>query len=130
MASLQSDPIALAELRLRWLERRQTVLAQNVANADTPRFVARDLSPFSAALAKSQVLAATDPRHVRGADSVGDMRAVRERRGADVAPNGNSVSLEDQALRIADTDQAHALAMNLHRRWLSLVRSTLSSRGV
>jgi flagellar basal-body rod protein FlgB len=130
MASLPTDPVALAELRLRWLERRQTVLAQNVANADTPQFVARDLSPFGAALAKSQVLAVTDPRHVRGADSVGDMRAVREHRSADVAPNGNSVSLEDQALRIADTDQAHALAMNLHRRWLSLVRSTLSSRGV
>jgi flagellar basal-body rod protein FlgB len=60
---------------------------------------------------------------------VGDARALRERRSQDVAPNGNAVSLDEQAIRIADTDQAHALAMALHRRWVTLVRSTLSSRG-
>ena len=130
MVRSASDPIALAELRLRWLERRQTVLAQNVANADTPGYVARDLSPFGAALASSQVLAVTDPRHTRGTGAVGDARALRERRSQDVAPNGNAVSLDEQAVRIADTDQAHALAMALHRRWITLVRSTLSSRGV
>ena len=129
MVSAAADPIALAELRLRWLERRQTVLAQNVANADTPGYVARDVSPFGAALASSQVLAVTDPRHVRGSGAVGDARAVRERRSQDVAPNGNAVSLDEQAIRIAETDQAHALAMALHRRWVTLVRSTLSSRG-
>jgi flagellar basal-body rod protein FlgB len=129
MVSLVADPIALAELRLRWLERRQTVLAQNVANADTPGYVARDVSPFGATLASSQVLAMTDPRHVRGVGAVGDARALRERRSQDIAPNGNTVSLDEQAIRIADTDQAHALAMTLHRRWISLVRSTLSSRG-
>lgn len=129
MVSPAADPIALAELRLRWLERRQTVLAQNVANADTPGYVARDLSPFGAALASSQVLAVTDPRHVRGSGAVGDARALRERRSQDVAPNGNAVSLDEQAIRIADTDQAHALAMTLHRRWISLIRSTLSARG-
>jgi flagellar basal-body rod protein FlgB len=129
MFSPAADPIALAELRLRWLERRQTVLAQNVANADTPGYVARDLSPFGVALASSQVLALTDPRHVRGSGAVGDARALRERRSQDVAPNGNAVSLDEQAIRIAETDQAHALAMALHRRWITLVRSTLSARG-
>lgn len=129
MFSPAADPIALAELRLRWLERRQTVLAQNVANADTPGYFARDLSPFGAALASSQVLALTDPRHVRGSGDVGDARALRERRSQDVAPNGNAVSLDEQAMRIAETDQAHALAMALHRRWITLVRSTLSARG-
>lgn len=130
MVSLPADPVALSELRLRWLERRQATLAQNVANADTPGFVARDVAPFGAVLAGSQGLTVTDPRHLRGAGGVGDARVVRERRSGDVAPNGNAVSLEDQAIRIADTDQAHALAMTLHRRWISLVRSTLSSRGV
>jgi len=124
-----SDPIGLAELRLRWLERRQTVLAQNVANADTPGYVARDVSPFGAALASSQLMAVTDPRHARGTGAVGEARALRDRRSQDVAPNGNAVSLDDQAMRIAETDQAHALAMTLHRRWISLIRSTLSMRG-
>jgi flagellar basal-body rod protein FlgB len=130
MVSPAADPIALAEIRLRWLERRQTVLAQNVANADTPGYAARDVTPFGSALAPFQVLTITDPRHVHGTGSVGEARALRERRSQDIAPNGNGVSLDEQAIRIADTDQAHALALNLHRRWISLVRSTLSSRGV
>lgn len=130
MVSPAADPISLAELRLRWLERRQTVLAQNVANADTPGYVARDVSPFGVALAASQAMSITDPLHLRGTGAVGEARPRRERRSNDIAPNGNSVSLDEQAMRIADTDQAHALALNLHRRWISLVRSTFSSRGV
>ena len=41
----------LAEQRLAWLDRRQEVLAQNIANADTPGYAARDLPAFAKVLA-------------------------------------------------------------------------------
>ena len=44
---------------------------------------------------------------------------------AERTPNGNAVSLDEQAIRIAETDQAHALAMGLHRKYLGLFRMTL-----
>jgi flagellar basal-body rod protein FlgB len=42
-----------------------------------------------------------------------------------MAPNGNAVSLDREALRVAETDSAHALALGLHRRWLGLFRVAL-----
>lgn len=121
----RSGPVALAERRLHWLDSRQRVLAQNIANADTPGYVARDLSPFAAAVSRAAAAAEprrTDPRHLapRNAGLARPERAPMER-----APNGNAVSLEEQALRLAETDQAHALAMGLHRKYIGLFRATL-----
>ena len=48
----RSPTIALAERRIAWLEERQRVLAQNIANADTPGYQPRDLGDFSNVLAK------------------------------------------------------------------------------
>jgi flagellar basal-body rod protein FlgB len=124
-----SDPTALAEHRLRWLERRQRVLAQNIANADTPGFRPRDLRPFAETLGRAAAsgMARTDARHLAPAD--GGARAAPDRRLADRAPNGNAVALDEQALRVADTDTAHALATGLHRRYLGLFRVALGRQG-
>ena len=49
-----TDIFSLAERRMVWLDRRQATLAQNVANANTPGFRARDSAPFADALAQAQ----------------------------------------------------------------------------
>ena len=42
--SLSSMSIfAMAQSKMSWLGQRQTVLAQNIANADTPSYRAKDL---------------------------------------------------------------------------------------
>ncbi|MCX8135050.1 MAG: flagellar basal body protein [Roseococcus sp.] len=125
MDVLGTGPIALAERRLAWLDARQRLLAQNVANADTPGFRPRDLMPFAEVLARRRAapgLAVTDARHITPAGlASGEVAArIRER-----TPDGNAVSIEEQALRIAETDQAHALAMGLHRKYLGLFRTAL-----
>ena len=129
MDPTRSGPIALAESRLRWADRRQQVLAQNIANADTPGFRPADLRPFAQTLARASTsLARTDPRHLlpaRGADG----QAVQDRRAAERTPNGNAVALDEQALKVAETDAAHALAMGLHRRYLALFRTALGRQG-
>ena len=78
MDPTRTGPIALAETRLRWLDARQRVLAQNVANADTPGYRPSDMRPFAQALAGAQgVMAQTDPRHLA---PTRDARTQRERR--------------------------------------------------
>ncbi len=125
-----SDPMALAERRLGWLEQRQRVLAQNVANADTPGYRPRDLSAFGRALgAAAPDLARTAAAHLepRGSGAAG--RARPDRAAVEVSPDGNAVSLDREALKIAETDQAHALALALHRRYAAMFRTALG-RGV
>lgn len=120
------DPLALAERRLNWLDRRLSVLAQNVANADTPGFRPRDLTPFRREL-EGQLrlsLARTQPGHGAGSP-LAAVNARTERSAAEVAPDGNAVSLDREALRVAETDTAHQLAMAVHRSFMGMFRLTL-----
>lgn len=126
MDPTRGTAIDLAERRLAWLEARQRVLSQNIANADTPGYQPRDLRPFAALLAGRAAavpMAQTDPAHLRPAGA--DPRARIDRAAAERSRNGNAVALDEQALKVADTDTAHALATGLHRRYLGLFRTAL-----
>ncbi|WP_245185364.1 flagellar basal body rod protein FlgB [Falsiroseomonas frigidaquae] len=115
--------MALAERRLAWLEQRQQVLAQNIANADTPGYQPNDLAPFARTLESAAAsLTQTSPLHLAAA---GNNRAQRDRAAVESSPSGNGVSLDREALKIADTDQAHALALALHRRWAAMYKTAL-----
>ena len=119
----RSAPITLAERRLAWLDARQRVLAQNIAQADTPGYRPRDLTDFAALVGQQGTvgLARTDARHLEPSR---DPRGKVDGR-VEASPNGNAVSLDQEALKVADTDTAHALALVLHRRWLGLFRTAL-----
>ncbi|TCZ63648.1 flagellar basal body rod protein FlgB [Roseicella aquatilis] len=122
----RSAPLALAERRLAWLDARQRVLAQNIAHADTPGFRPRDLPDFAQQVLRQGgggvALARTDPQHVAPSR---DPRARVDRTARETEPSGNAVSLDREALKVADTDTAHALAVQLHRSWLGMFRTAL-----
>lgn len=130
MDPTQTGPLALAERRLHWLDARQRVLAQNMANADTPGYRPNDLRPFRETLARASgtALAVTNSQHIaspggRAPDARQDRRAIER------TPDGNAVSIEEQALKVAETDQAHALAITLHRRFMNMFRTALGRQG-
>ncbi len=128
---IAGDPLlGLAERRLGWLENRQRVLAQNIANADTPGFQPSDLRDFAAVLAGQGAgvgLARTDARHL--APNGGPPGARRDRLAHERTPDGNAVSLDQQAMKVAETDTAHALAINLYRRYAAMYRTALGRTG-
>ena len=126
MDVIGNSPISLAERRLAWLDTRQRLLSRNVANADTPGFRPSDAVPFRQLLERDRgnaALVTTDARHI-GPSGMAAF-AVPDRRVAERTPNGNAVSLDQEAVRIAETDQAHALAMGLHRKYLGMFRMAL-----
>jgi len=131
MDPTRTGPLVLAEMRMRWLEARQRVLAQNMANADTPGYRARDLRPFAEALAAARSAAGmvrTDARHLPPTREA-DPRVQRERRPPERSLDGNSVALDREALRIAETETAHALALTLYRRYIGMFRTALGRIG-
>jgi len=117
----------LAERRLAWVDQRQRVLAQNVANASTPGYKPRDLVPFSAALANTAgLLTRTDPGHLAG--SGGALQSRMSRPGAK-APNGNAVSMEAELGKVADTASSQELVTNLYHKYQGLFRTALGRNG-
>jgi flagellar basal-body rod protein FlgB len=118
---------ALAEKRLSWLDRRQALLADNVANADTPGWQPRDLAPFAKTLAKTAGigLATTRPGHLAGTFSSTLADDADAARPASRAPDGNAVSIEDQLMKVADTETSQEMVTNLYTKYLGLFRLAL-----
>jgi flagellar basal-body rod protein FlgB len=115
--------------RMSWLGERERVLAQNVANADTPGYVPQDLKQqsFRDLLGGSArpTLAATDAQHfARGARPTGDFVAGRTK-GAEKTPSGNRVSLEQEMMKVGETATEHRLVTSLYRRQLGMIRAAL-----
>lgn len=109
---------------------RQAVVAQNIANADTPGYAAREITPFAQLLEADQprfAMRATRPQHLNGAP---DSRApdIRERRGAGAAPNGNSVSLETEMVAAADIKRQHDRALAIYKSSLGILRAAVGRR--
>ena len=114
---------SLAAQRMKWLDQRQTVLAQNIANVDTPGYTPRDLSPFAATLADAAGLLRRDSaRQMPGAAP--DLLAGRARPDAR-APDGNAVSLDTQLKNIADTATDQQLVTTIYAKYLAMFQLTL-----
>lgn len=114
---------ALADRRLAWVSARQSVLAQNIANADTPGFRAKDLSPFGAALAQAALpLAATASGHLPGStESLGRVLTVT----GETSPDGNSVAIDRELVKVAEADSAHEAAIGVTKSYLSMFRTVI-----
>lgn len=114
----------LAEQRLAWVDRRQQVLARNVANANTPGYQTQDVSKFSGIV--HDALSATSPLHLRGTDSPARATAVKP---AERGIAGNGVSVEAQLGMIADTSTAQELTLNIYHSYQGMFRLALGRGG-
>jgi flagellar basal-body rod protein FlgB len=119
------DVFRLSHALARHAGARQAVVAQNMANADTPGFAARDIAPFSAYLEGPPGMRATRPGHLFAQDGALAFEA-RQERGAARDPNGNSVALETEMLRAVDVQRQHARALAIYRHGLTVLRTAIS----
>jgi flagellar basal-body rod protein FlgB len=103
---------------------RMAVIAENVANADTPGYKAKDMPAFADVYkAAGQDLRVTRPGHLTGgsqpAMSVPDIVRGHE------SPNGNSVSLEAEMVKSVEARQSHEMALAIYRATSDVVRASL-----
>ena len=125
MDPTQLNLLDTADRRLAWLDQRQAVLAQNIANASTPGWVPQDLPPFAASLAAETgtSLARTDSGHLPGtADDI--LTGVTPRPTAR-APDGNAVAIDQQLAAIADSQTAQELVLNIYKTYLGMFNTAL-----
>ncbi|MCH7487086.1 MAG: flagellar basal body rod protein FlgB [Proteobacteria bacterium] len=117
--------------RLAWLTRRQEVLAQNIANSDTPDYKPRDLKPFNfkellGRQARQVNMTMTDKSHLPGRlRRVSDFSTVVDRKPYETAPGGNAVILEEQMAKINLTAISHRLTTELYGKHLDMMKIAL-----
>ena len=106
---------------------RQAIIAQNVANADTPGYTARDLPAFKSIYMPADAAGsqrATRARHLNG--TVNGTAAITPIEVRDQAAlNGNQVSLETEMLKSAGAKRAHDRALAIYKSSLGILRSTI-----
>lgn len=126
----------MAHKKMRWLSQRQDVLAQNIANADTPDYRARDLSPldFDRTLAQQfhrlqmantsmgqnlQGTLPTDPR----------FRTPEERTVYEESITDNNVVLEEQLLKVQESQMEHQAAVRIVRKYQAMMKTAMGRPG-
>lgn len=105
---------------------RQALFAQNMANADTPGYAARDLPRFSEIIRDDPAafgLRATRATHLNGTNR--PLQAEIFERPAEKNPNGNSVSLETEMLHAADAQRQHDRALSIYKASLGVLRTAI-----
>jgi len=123
---------SMLRTRMQWHQERQRLLAENVANADTPKFMPRDLAPLQFERTGPQVaavtLARTSPAHVAGGTGGTAQFPLDRRFEFEARPSGNAVSLEDEMLKVASNAMDYQAATALYTRGLGLIKSALGKR--
>ena len=126
--------LSMLKTRMAWLNQRQDVLTQNVANADTPGYVAHDLKAldFSKELRQSSSLTqsasqmmVTDPRHIAIAPTSGGGFDNVEVHDSEANPNGNSISLEQEMIKVSDTQAQFQAATNLYAKAMTMMKTAI-----
>ncbi|MFT4254417.1 MAG: flagellar basal body rod protein FlgB [Caulobacter sp.] len=131
---------AMLKSRLGYLNERQKVVAQNVANADTPGYQPRDLKAFSFQ-ASLDAQATGSSYNGGGGGATGPVRMLTTSSGHMTPPNqpsqwrspegadsettldGNAVSLEDQMLKMTDARMNYDAAVSFYQRSLAMLRT-------
>lgn len=122
--------------RLNMLETRQKTVAENVANANTPGFVPRDVDMTSfdrvlqrqaAPSVSKMVLNASRAGHFDGKPVEASSVATLKTPDSEVTMDGNAVVVEEQMLRLNQIKTDFDTAMSLYQKGLSLIK--LASRS-
>ncbi len=117
--------------RMEWLSQRQRVLADNIANADTPNYRPRDLNSGEFLRVLRSQTPNVDPRathatHLQGtAVRGGPARVERQGNPWETSPSGNAVILEEQLLKVSKTQSDYQMMSNLYRKHMDMFRMAL-----
>lgn len=122
---------SLMARRMDWLTQRETVLAQNIANANSPEYKARDLTKASfremlqPSLPHVQ-LVADQPGQIQPPKSgPASFRDAKEKHVYETSLDGNAVSLEEQMMKVSDTQGNYRLVTNLFEKQVSMLKQAI-----
>jgi len=122
--------------KMHWLQTRQRVLAENVANADTPGYEAKDLRQpgfgdmVRAASVQSVGVARTSAQHIAGGsmtDAAGF--GTRTRTGWETTPSGNGVVLEEEMMKVTSNQMDYQTVSSLYAKSIAMLKIAVGGAG-
>lgn len=119
--------------QMKALAERQRVVAQNIANSETPGYKAQDTEPadFGDLLANGRIhigrpsVRITSGMARLGATAPRNVHVVQDRQVSEIKPDGNTVTLEDQLLKMGQLQADFTAMTNLYRKQQGLLKTAL-----
>ncbi|MFC7379150.1 flagellar basal body rod protein FlgB [Brevundimonas sp. GCM10030266] len=121
--------------RLSWLDQRQRVIAENVANSDTPGYVGRDLNQptdFAAAMRSGGgglQMTRTSAMHIAPAGQAAARFDTVKAPDSETTLDGNAVVVEEQMLKMAESRMAYDAAIGFYQKSMNMLRTAARAPG-
>ncbi|PTW60145.1 flagellar basal-body rod protein FlgB [Breoghania corrubedonensis] len=117
---------SLASQRNEWLSVRQAAISENIANANTPGYGAKDVTPFTAVFDDMAMpMIATHDGHMGGAAATSESTEVKKGETWQVSYSGNSVSLEQEMVKATEVGEMHALTTSILKSFHQMILTSV-----
>lgn len=131
MSAFDDIPLmSMLKRQMGYLNQRQKVISQNVANADTPGYTPQDLKSFDKVLAAqgtgrgpAGVLVRTDPMHLEPSRLKDAVTSPVYSPDSETRMDGNSVVLEEEMMKMAESRSDYDTAVTLYQQAMSMLRT-------
>ncbi len=123
--------LSMMQLKMAYLAESQDVLAQNISNADTPGYKAKqlrelDFKKIAQAEAHRLKMRATSPAHKNGTKPTNDFRVDTQRKTYETTPVENSIALEEQMAKLNQNQHEYMLTTNLYNKTAAMFRTAIN----
>ena len=125
--------------KMQYLEKRQGVISQNIANADTPNYQSKDLTKvdFGSVLKKVQnagtirpvSIVTTNPLHMGSPNMINNSQNRKDKITYEVAPDKNGVIIEEQLVKSSEIQMDYSLITGLSTKMSGLYKIALGRQG-
>jgi flagellar basal-body rod protein FlgB len=122
--------------KMRWHQTRQGLLAENVANAETPGYRGRDLAQYDfddrkAAFPSSATVttSATQPMHFSVSSAEGSIFDAQRMANFEITPEGNGVTLEDEMMKVTTNMMDYQAATSLYQKSIKILRTAMGRQA-
>lgn len=121
--------------KMRWHQTRQGLLAENVANAETPGYRGRDLAQYNFAdrvsglSSASVTTSATQPMHFSVSSGEGGAFGAQRMANFEITPEGNGVTLEDEMMKVTTNLMDYQAATSLYQKSVKILRTAMGRQA-
>ncbi len=124
--------LALMKSAMTHATERQKTYTNNVTNANTPKFKAKEVEEFNLkrSLKGQRRVAAfrTSDMHLEGTVPRSGFKIFKDPIAAEMSPDGNNVNLTEQSLKLSETNNDYQLVTGVYRKISGILKATIGEK--
>lgn len=121
--------------KMDYLNQRQRVISQNIANSDTPDFKPMDLKKVDFGTVLKDVtesggvqMVSTNKMHMPMAGEIESAKEGKQKTTYEVAPDKNAVIMEEQLIKAGQTMMDYNLMTSLYQKQVRMIQTAIGAR--